>query len=172
MTRVNISDLRFVKYEGTKLPPYFKFTKKDEDLVNFYNEDAKKFQNEKLTTVIDVYLNDKLIAYFAYTVSEIRRGEILPKHKLVPFPHPCLKLGRLLVCGSMRNKGVGTAILQDFATRALKLSEHVALRFLTVDAKPDALGFYKHFGFIDPSIKRGANKFLYIDLNKVPLLES
>ena len=168
MTDINVSDLRFFKYVGRPLPSYFKCEKTDEELASFYNEDAKKLQNEKLTTVIDVFLDEKLVGYFAYTVSEIRKGEMLTKHKLAPFPHPCLKLGRLLVCGSMRKRGVGTAILQHFAMTALKLSENVAIRYLTVDSKPDAVNFYKRFGFIDPGVARGINKFLYIDLNKVP----
>ena len=171
MTVINVFDLKFAKYEGRPLPSYFKYGEIDEELVSFYNEDAKKYQNEKLTTVIDVFLDEKLVGYFAYTVSEIRKGEILAKHKLASFPHPCLKLGRLLVCGSMRKRGVGTAILQHFAMTALKLSENVAIRYLTVDSKPGVVNFYKRFGFNDPGISRGVNKFLYIDLNKVPTLK-
>lgn len=169
MTKISISDLRFAKYDGKQLPSYFEFDEAETDLAVFYNEDAKRLINEKLTTVIDVFWSGKLVGYFAYTISEIRKGEILEKHKLAPFPHPCLKLGRLLVCKSMRKRGIGTAILYDFAMRALKLSEHAAIRFLTVDAKPKAVDFYKYFGFIDPNIRRGENRFLYIDLTHVSL---
>jgi GNAT superfamily N-acetyltransferase len=168
VSEISPLDLTFRKYDGEKFPHYFEYNQIDKELVEFYQEDAGNLQTEKLTYLINVYLDEKLVAYFAYTASEMRRGEILKEDKLAPFPHPCLKLGRLLVCRTMRGKGVGTAILQEFATRALKIGELVSIRFLTVDSKPGSLDFYKSFGFVDPGIKRGHNHFLYIDLNKIP----
>ena len=171
MNKLNYLDLKFLPYGGKKLPSYFKYNKEDQELVDFYNEDAKDCQNQSISRVINVYYEEKFVAYYAYSSSEIKAAFLSAKDKVAPFAHPAIKLGRLLVCNSMRGKGIGTCILQDIAKIALKMRDQIPLRFLLVDSLPQALTFYKNSGFIDTDIKRGSKRdlsLLYIDLNKIP----
>lgn len=168
--KLNLLDLEFRVYDSGSLPPYFKYEETDQELANFYNEDAERLQKESITRVMNVFFEDRLIAYFAYATSEIKAQDLLPEDKIAPFSHPSIKLGRLLVCSSMKRRGVGTAILQYLAKQALDIRDKIALRFLLVDSVPNAVEFYKSKGFIETGIKRGSNRdlsLLYIDLNLV-----
>ena len=87
---------------------------------------------------------------------------------MVQFPHPSLKLGRLLVCKSMRKRGIGTCIIQDVARRAWEMKEKIPLRFLTVDALPHAIDFYVNKGFINSGVtQRSGSTIMYIDLKNM-----
>lgn len=161
-------DLRFEPYNGEKLPECFEYEPLDNELVEFYNIDAEKYQNESMTKVRNVFYQNKLVGYYAYTSSEIRKYELNREDKVAPFAHPAIKLGRLLVCKSMRKKGVGKAIVQDLISIALKVRQDLPLRFLVVDSKPNSVGFYLKLGFINPQIKAKFERhltLLYFDLN-------
>lgn len=165
--RFSHSDLRFQPYSGEKLPDYFEYEAADKDLAEFYNEDAEKYQNESITKVINVFYGDRLVAYYAYTSSEIRKSELRVDDKVAPFPHPAIKLGRLLVCNTQRHRGIGRTIIEDIVSRALEARRVMPLRFLIVDSKPNSIGFYTKLGFVDPDVKQKHErilKLLYIDL--------
>lgn len=170
MDKITILELDFKNYSGAKLPPSFEYIKADEELAEFYNDEAAMLQKESITKVIDVFYKERLIAYYAFTVSEINFKHLKIEDKIAPFAHPAIKLGRLLVCNSLRGRGIGTAILQHLAKQALDIREKMPLRFLFVDALPHAVQFYVKSGFIDSNIKRGTERdlsLLYIDLNRV-----
>jgi GNAT superfamily N-acetyltransferase len=170
--KIDISDpnLRIEIFRNEKLPDYFQFDALDQELVDFYNEDAEKCQKESISLVKNVFYKEKLIAYFAYTSSEIKCDHLSMNDQIINFAHPALKLGRLLVCKSMRGKGIGSIILQEIARTALDLKNKIPLRFIIVDSLPNAVDFYKKQGFIDSGIKRGKQRdlsLLYIDLSHI-----
>lgn len=170
MTKLRYQDLEFKPYGGNKLPPYFKYDPDDKDLVDFYDNDANICQIKLISKVVDIYYEKKLVAYYAFSSSEIRAGKLQEDDRIVKFAHPAIMLGRLLVCKSMRGRNIGTCILQDIAKIALNMREQIPLRFLRVDALPQAVSFYKKNGFIDTGIKRGAEEdlsILYIDIDKI-----
>lgn len=168
MDRLTYTDLRFLNYGGNQLPSYFKFDKRDNELIEFYNDDAKKCEEESVSKVIDVFYKERFVAYYAFTSSEIRATKLNDDDKIAAFPHPSLKLGRLLVCGTMRNRGIGTCILQDIGRRAMDIKGKIPLRFLTVDALPHAVDFYRSNGFIDSGVKHGSGlSVMYIDLKNI-----
>ena len=74
MTKLSYSELKFVSYGGNQLPSFFKYDKQDEDLVIFYNEDAEKCETESVSKIIDVYHEEKFVAYYAFATSEIKSG--------------------------------------------------------------------------------------------------
>lgn len=170
MARLTLLELEFRNYFGGKLPDYFQYETRDQELADFYNEDAEKMQEESISKVIDVFYKERLVAYYAFAASEIRYDHLLPADKVARVAHPAIKLGRLLVCNSTRGNGVGTAILQHLARQALDILEKIPLRFLFVDSLPHSVDFYLRKGFIDSNIKRGAQRdlsLLYMDLNKI-----
>ena len=102
MNKVTVLDLDFRPYSGAKLPSAFKYEERDEELVEFYNDDAKKLIKESIAKIVDVYYENRLVAYYAYSSSEINSNHLLPRDKVAPYAHPAIKLGRLLVCSEQQ----------------------------------------------------------------------
>ena len=169
MGEIAYENLIFAEYEGGFLPDYFEYEEKDCDLVDFYNEDAKSLQESSMAKVINVFLQDKLVAYFGYLPASLAFSQIQPSDKQAKLAHPVLKLGRLLVCRSQRGKGIGTHIITKVASIALEARKIMPLRFITLDSIPHSIGFYKKLGFIDSNIspRPDGSKLMYIDINRL-----
>jgi GNAT superfamily N-acetyltransferase len=77
--------------------------------------------------------------------ADVRRG--LSKH----FPIPVALIARLAVVAQHQGVGLGRSLLLDALQRALRASDELAIRAVTVDAlSDDAATFYEKFGF-EPS---------------------
>ncbi len=79
---------------------------------------------------------------------------------------PALKLGRLGVCDSYKNRGIGTAILDFLKIYALNQNEKCGCKFLTVDAYGASIDFYLKNDFEFMTTKDGAapTRQMYFDL--------
>lgn len=76
---------------------------------------------------------------------------------------PVARIGRLAVGLAFQGKRLGSALLWDAATRALR--SEIAVFGLAVDAKDDrASAFYEHFGF---TILRDSPRLLILPLATV-----
>ncbi len=64
------------------------------------------------------------------------------------YPLPVLKLTRLGVKTEYQGSGVGRVLLKHVLMLALKQKERVGCFGAVVDAKKEALEYYKKFGFI------------------------
>lgn len=66
----------------------------------------------------------------------------------VRFPSvPALKIGQLGVAERWQGCGLGKRLIHACIILAQDLSEHVGLRYVTVDAKTDVVDLYLHLGF-------------------------
>ena len=67
--------------------------------------------------------------------------------------YPAIKLARMALDKSHQGAGLGTLIVEIIKGFAVDLNQKgVAIRFITVDAYPQKLGFYTNCGFV-PNIK-------------------
>lgn len=74
--------------------------------------------------------------------SSVRQG--LSRH----FPIPVALIARLAVTAQHQGAGLGRSLLLDALQRALRASDQLAVRAVTVDALDErAATFYGHFGF-------------------------
>ena len=66
---------------------------------------------------------------------------------------PLISLGRFAVAIEFQGLGIGALLLRDAIARSLAATEHVAAKFMRVDAKDeDVARFYERFGFTaDPN---------------------
>ncbi|MCG2724255.1 GNAT family N-acetyltransferase [archaeon] len=79
---------------------------------------------------------------------------------------PALKIGRICVHSEYSGRGIGTHMI-DFATvKAFMLSEEVGCRFISTDAKRDAIHFYKKNGFEILRTREKGTIPMYFDLVK------
>jgi GNAT superfamily N-acetyltransferase len=91
------------------------------------------------------------------------------KDKDIPYKEfPAIKIGRLAVCKSYQGLGMGSNLILLIIGRAFKLSECIGVRYVSVDAYIDSIGFYekKYFTkFIHDGKKRTAQ--MYLDILKI-----
>lgn len=92
---------------------------------------------------------NRVVAYFALCPHVILR-ETLPS-KLSSGGHatiPCILLAKLALQSELQGRKLGSQLLVDALTRAVRAVDEVGGRFIIVDAVDDnARSFYEHFGF-------------------------
>ena len=78
------------------------------------------------------------------------------KQRNSPRDVPLISLGRLAVAIEFQSLGLGALLVRDAIARARAATEHVAAKFMRVDAKDDdVVKFYEQFGFTaDPQNSR------------------
>lgn len=74
-----------------------------------------------------------------------------------PHPMPILRLARLAVQLEARGRGVGEALLLEALRLAVTMVASVGCAGVVVDAKPDAVSFYAHYGFTAFEALEGAS---------------
>lgn len=72
----------------------------------------------------------------------LRRG--LPRH-----PIGVMRIARLASDSSVKGKGVGSALVRYCLEAAREVRRMIGMHGIVVDAKPDAVAFYKRLGFED-----------------------
>lgn len=150
------------------------FSSSNEELKNFLVEDALKNQEFAIsTTYLFFYKPEKkLVAYMTLLSDSLRIRETELEKAFVDKgilykSLPALKIGRLCVDDGFSGKGIGTIITQASMAIAVWISEVVGCRFLVLDAKKEAVNFYKKLGF---SVLREEDKEtipMYFDLMNV-----
>ena len=60
---------------------------------------------------------------------------------------PCMIIGRLAVDRKWQNRGIGRTVMQRITIHALESSRYAGVRLLVVQAKNQAVDFYKKLGF-------------------------
>lgn len=69
------------------------------------------------------------------------------RRRLPAYPLPVLRLARLGVDQKARGLGVGRMLLRHVLSLALDQREALGCIGVVTDAKPDAVGFYRRYGF-------------------------
>lgn len=87
--------------------------------------------------------------------------EDLPQEIRKKFPHyplPILKISRIGVDVNYQNQGLGKELIATAFRLALEQKEKFGCIGVVVDAKIDAVAFYKKLGFIELDLIRGVSK--------------
>ncbi len=92
----------------------------------------------------------RVLGYYAISTHRVLY-EVLPPEAAKGLPRldiPVVLLGQLAVDRSAQGQGLGSLLVVDALRRALRISEHVGIRAVEVDAIDEAARtFYLHFGF-------------------------
>jgi len=100
---------------------------------------------------------DRILGFATVSASHIE-VEDLPSAERRGFPRyplPVLRLARIGVDRSVRNTGVGGALLRSVCFLAREMSEGVGCVGIVVDAKPEAVTWYERYGFRRMPLRRG-----------------
>ena len=124
------------------------------DLNTWLRISALRNQKENTSRTFVLTEGQKVVAFYCLATASTER-ESLPNSKQRNSPRdvPFISLGRLAVAIEFQGLGIGALLLRDAIARSLAATEHVAAKFMRVDAKDnDVVKFYERFGFtVDPN---------------------
>lgn len=168
--------MRLVRIEDvTEIKP---FDCGDSELNEFLFKDAVLYRQEMIANTFIMEDDFETIAYFSLLNDKITKTDLdknLWRRLRSRFSHrkhlksyPAVKIGRLAVSSSHRNKGIGSEIILYIQKALFEQQSIAATRFLTVDAYQNAVTFYKKNNFL-PLINNATNNTLpmYCDLKSL-----
>lgn len=100
----------------------------------------------------DADQDGRVVGYYALTLGAVEHDEVpsaiakgMPRHNI-----PVVVLARLGVDRTVQRRGLGRWLLADAISRTLVVAENAGTRALLVHALPEAVDFYRRWGF-EPS---------------------
>lgn len=134
------------------------FRSGDPDLDRFFQKFAGQNQFRHSSSATYVAVEGFHIVGYATVAPGHIDIEDLPavlRKKLPRYPLPILRLGRLAVDESFQRQGLGTRLLGFVMILALRMAGDYGCIGVLVDAKPEAVSYYRRFGFLDLEVTGG-----------------
>jgi ribosomal protein S18 acetylase RimI-like enzyme len=123
---------------------------KNDDLNDFLKNDAKKSQDDLISRTYLCLRQNSIIGYLTIVTDTIE-VKLIERDDAVdgyPYPrYPAIKIARLAVDEEFEGRGIGRFLLFWATGKVYQLSNEVGCRYITLDSKREALGFYQKFGF-------------------------
>ena len=145
---ISFEELTFeILHDGRNLSA---FRCENTDLYEFLTEDALASQRKKLAVTRLALYNDEVVGFFTLVNDCIETKAIAASDSDNGYPYakyPAMKIARLATHDDYRGRDVGTNMLLKILIIFCRISDYVGCRFITVDSKPEAAGFYRKFGF-------------------------
>ncbi len=128
------------------------FASGDEALDLFFRRYAgqNQFRHHVGTTYVAVDAGE-ILGFATVSGASVEFRNVPPSvsRGLPQYPLPVLRLARLAVAASARGRGTGEALLRHVFDLAVDQSERVGCVGVVVDAKEQAVGYYRRFGFFE-----------------------
>ena len=168
-----IPDQELVTYSLSKRNDVSSFCCENTDLNDFLKNDTLINQEQLINRTYVCYYQEQLVGYFALTTDTIQVKSIDNLDCVDGFPYSrysALKLARLATHESFAGRGVGSYMLHIAIYLTQRVSNIAGCRYVTVDSKPESVGFYIKHGF---KLVKGSSKKDYpvLYLNMQPIVE-
>jgi predicted N-acetyltransferase YhbS len=153
------------------------FKSGNSDLDHFFRRYAGQNQFRHHIGVTYIATDDKTIFGYATLAMASIEAEKLPGNKKIhaKYPLPVLRLGRLAVDIHFKGQKIGSQLLRCVFLLALKLKTTAGCVGIVIDAKPEAVEYYRQFGFqIIEEIVEGAMrgfpppKLMFLPIKSIP----
>jgi len=134
------------------------FRSGDADLDRFFQRFAGQNQFKHYVGVTYVAVETGRILGFVTVAPGHVEIDGLPtsvRKKLPRYPLPVLRLARLAVDEGVRSQGLGGQLLRFVLQLALRMASDFGCVGVAVDAKADAVDFYRKYGFISVDLAEG-----------------
>jgi len=125
----------------------------DADLNRWFSQIARQHKDRGMSStfvaVSDV-ASTEVLGYYAITLTELINSNLPANYqKRLPQRVPAFRIGRLASSIRYRGQGlrIGELLLFDAINRVTRISNDVGGIGIVVDAKPNAVNFYKQYGF-------------------------
>lgn len=116
-------------------------------LDRFFNRLAKKQNAQFLGVTYVAVMAETILGFVTVAPTEVEPGDV-PQLKIkCRFPLPGLRLARLAVHLDHQRKGIGLALTNWVFDLAQMQADTVGCKLVVVDAKPEAIDFYRRLGF-------------------------
>lgn len=128
-----------------------RFRSGDPQLDRFFHEFAGQNQFKHSLGTSYVAVEDRRVLGFATVAAGHVEIDGLPaaaRKRFPRYPLPVLRLARLAVDERARGRGLGDALLRFVLGLALRMAQDYGCVGVVDDAKPEAVEFYRRYGFI------------------------
>jgi GNAT superfamily N-acetyltransferase len=135
------------------------------------NEFLKKYayqnQNRYLIGVTYViHINNRIIGYITISAASIKKVNITANKPYEDIP--VLRIARLAADKSYQKKGIGKRLLKFALNKAIELKENYGCAGIVVDAKEEAIEFYKKYGFIEMNtLEKHITTPMYLSMKQI-----
>src|SRR5271157_5205736 len=126
----------------------------DSDLNDFLKNDAARYQDHHLSRTRLAFLDGIIVGYITCLADAIilksgEKRQLFDFHQSV-YSFAALKIGRIGVQKESQGDHIGTQLLKYAISLAIRINQelHVGCRFITLDAYPKSIGWYKKHGFV------------------------
>jgi predicted N-acetyltransferase YhbS len=129
------------------------FCSGNEDLDRYFRERIRKDIEAGVAAAFVMADGPSVLGYYTLSAHSIERGALsetavkklkLPKYPLIP----ATLMGRLAVDLKYQGRRLGEILLMDGLDRSYRHSRQVASFAVVVDAKENAVEFYRRYGFL------------------------
>ena len=128
------------------------FRSGDPDLDRFFLRYAgqNQFRHHIGTTYVAI-VGTQITGFVTVSPGEVMADTIQEsiRARLPRYPLPIIRLSRLAVEERYQGQGIGSALLRFVHSLAIELRDRLGCTGVVVDAKPDAVDFYRKLGFIE-----------------------
>jgi GNAT superfamily N-acetyltransferase len=129
-----------------------KFRSGNIDLDRFFLRYAgqNQFRHHIGTTYVAVDEHGEIVGFATIAAAELTTARLSERERkrLPAYPVPVLRLARLAVDQRVKGQGVAQVLLNAVFALAHKMAADMGCVGVVVDAKPEAVGFYRKLGFI------------------------
>lgn len=116
--------------------------------------------------------NGQVLGYYTLSAASIRHEEMPEElmRRLPKYPVPAVLIGRMASDQKARNSDlrIGSNLLVHALKQALRAADTIGIQCVIVDSKPEAVDFYRRFGFV--SLKQDGLK-LYLPITTIKKME-
>ena len=113
---------------------------------------------------LDEFLIEDSIVTLVTDCTDVKQVDPEAGRRGYPYrKYPAIKVARLATSKKHQGNGIGSRMLHEILTLTIMISEYVGCRIITVDAKPESVGFYERFGFKRVKSRRSDPIPLYMD---------
>ncbi len=162
------------KFSESHLQAVEGFDNQEKDLVDFLSEDAFENQKKGVSVTYLFFVQEEGLNALAGYITLLSDSIELKQNKELQHAFedkhigyrtlPALKIGRMATHSRFQKRGVATAMVKFAISVALDTSMTVGCRFLIVDAKEAARGFYEKKGFRIFKEENSRPTQMYLDL--------
>jgi hypothetical protein len=127
---------------------------------DYVKSKARRYHNGKASTVYIVKQGQKIVAFFALSMTSIEKEELEKTDKLGGFvyrDYPAVHLGQMGIDKQYRRHGLGQIICKFCVGLAIAISEQIACRYITLMTTQCNVGYYEKWGF-KQSVRKNSNE--------------
>lgn len=147
------------------------FTSTNADLNDFLKNDALKYQEEMVSRTHLCCDGKNIAGYVTLVTDTLEVHAVEENDKMDSYPYhkfPCIRIARLAVDKRFERRGIGRFLLSVAIGKAVSVSNEIGCRYITVDSKPESLGFYEKHNFkIVNKYRHSMYPKMYLDMNPI-----